>query len=351
MTLGALYSPMPAAAQAPDTPILTINRLKYAGGPVEKGPDGRTLDARLTEALQQYLSEVAGNHFHVAGTSKSPRSKVRLTLEGELSRVGPGGSETEGSFLCVLRLYREGNPRLIIGQWAGTAQTLRELTGNIRQDKRFDKMGLMGELSKRVAAAVSDTASMAQAAAFSALVEAASKNPKRIEVVVLSERPGGQRGSGLTQVVIGDKYRVEVKSPEAGSVYIVALGPGGRPQSLFVPGQEAVLTPNMATLVPSGAPLSVNGPPGATEQEIVVLVRQKSAGLAAMSPEPVTTRPLEIAAKASLYEPDVPVQVVGGGDDPPIPADTGIARLLAAAAGDPPGTWIAQKITLQFAAR
>ena len=147
----AKTTPQPSSASTAAVPllpefVLTVKTLRDAGG-VERG-----LNTRLTMALTHFLSEQNTPAIRI-GTNGAAPANTRYTLEGEVSCV-TGRSEDSVRYLIVIRLYREDTQRALIGQWAGSADSLRCLTVNLRHDPRFHLRGLIGELGVRIIAAL-----------------------------------------------------------------------------------------------------------------------------------------------------------------------------------------------------
>ena len=354
--------PAPGRADAPTrapATSLTVQPLRDAGGLEGRTTEGQPLNRRYSEALVKHLGDNAGGRFVVAAKS-DPKAKVRLTLEGDLSHVESPAADG-GAYMCVLRLWREGQPRQLIGQWAGYAETLRFLTGNLRHDPRVDQDGLLGELSKRICAMVTGIAAGDQAEAVVTLVDAASKL-KRIDAVVVPE--GGTGGSAWEPVVSGGAYRLRVASQDVGSVFLIALGAEGRPEALYVPqpGQELDVAPGRPVVLPPQEPIAAGEVKTPTKRELLVLVRRRGNGA---SPGSGLGHPAETPGAGP---PDGPaplpgsVERVGDGETPlpvcvidgrgsrtlPSPGDPAVARLLAMAKADPPGAWVARRITVHL---
>ena len=135
-----------ARARAQET-TLTVRPLRDGGG-LERG-----LNVRLTTALARFLTDHAAKSVRVSSENNSPPSPkavaARYTLEGDLTFTN-GADEQNSRFLLVTRLFRETTPKVLVGQWAGTADSLRSLTVNLRRDPRVHALGLVGELGSRI---------------------------------------------------------------------------------------------------------------------------------------------------------------------------------------------------------
>ena len=161
----AIASPVAKADNpVPPKAVVWIEPIADSGGAGEKMSDNETLARRFTKGLRVALEGEARERFDVRIAARSvPASSpaVRFVLRGGLSRVqGVGEVSSDQPFLCIVRLFREipltvgGKPtRRLVGQWAGTARGLRDLTGNLARDPRVHALGLAGELSRRITAA------------------------------------------------------------------------------------------------------------------------------------------------------------------------------------------------------
>jgi hypothetical protein len=154
-----------AAEPVISKPVILLETMVDSGGAEQKMPGGETLARRFTGGLRAALEGAAGEHFtvRVSGRSESPvPSAVRFVLRGGLSRVqGEDEASPDQPYLCIVRLFQETfsadgsrKKRRLVGQWAGTARGLRDLTGNLSRDPRVHVLGLAGELSRRICMAV-----------------------------------------------------------------------------------------------------------------------------------------------------------------------------------------------------
>ena len=152
-----------AKADSPTVPKVAvwIEPIADSGGAGEKMSDGETLARRFTKGLRAALEGEARERFDVRIAARSDPAAsptVRFVLRGGLSRVqGVGEASSDQPYLCIVRLFQETTPavgakttRRLVGQWAGTARGLRDLTGNLARDPRVHALGLAGELSRRV---------------------------------------------------------------------------------------------------------------------------------------------------------------------------------------------------------
>ncbi len=127
--------------------VLALKPLRDAGG-IERG-----LNMRLTTALSRFLNDQKMPQVRLMGSAAQSAPGSHWTLEGDVS-CATGRGEDNARFLIVVRLYRDEVPRTLIGQWTGTATSLRCLTVNLRHDPRFHSLGLIGELGSRIVVAL-----------------------------------------------------------------------------------------------------------------------------------------------------------------------------------------------------
>lgn len=293
---------------------IAVQPLRDAGGAGEKGPDGASLNVRLTRGLEAYLGEAARGRLRLVPASAQPD----FSAQGEISKpdTAPAGA---GPYLLVLRLFREGKSRQLIGQWAGVADTVRDLSGNILRDPRVDPNGLTGELCKRaIAAAVGG--SWPQMESFDKLL-------------------GTTRATGVEAKVLpapGGGYRIEVKSDAAGTVFVVGMR-AGVPRALLLSEAPQVvdLSAGKAVVLPTQKTFALEEPASIGPREVVVLVRRKAAEREVLKTTEVTP---------SGNEPSV--RIIEGGKEPA--GEAGVTRILQLATADTPGLWRAVRMPLHL---
>ncbi len=214
-----LWLPTGAVHAAPFT--LRLRPLRDAGG-VE-----HELPARLTNALAHLLGDHGDLTMRIE-TTERPGSggerdtATRYALEGEVSYAS-GSGEGSGRYLLVARLLREGRTRALIGQWAGSASSLRYLTANLRRDPRVNTLGLIGEIGSRVLAAIAaDTTS--PEGQWRTLLSGLQplRSPKARMVSV--DRPT----SPASEAAGGDTFRVRFEPPMPLRAYLILSGTDGK---------------------------------------------------------------------------------------------------------------------------
>ncbi len=351
---------------APAAAVVRVPALRDAGGLTERGPDGEPLNEALAMALRGSLEAAAAGRFTVtADAARAPfraAGTATFSLDGDLSHVA-ADDPTGGPYMAVLRLHREGEPRQLVGQWAGTAESLRYLTANLRHVPGVHAHGLMGELAERVAATVVGQAGGEAARALDALLRATPR-PQRIEAGIVAEPDGATTPAELPP---GTRYRVRVNCQEGGQLFLLRVCAVGRPAALtpIDSGRSVEVMPGKPLLLPADAPL-VAGDSGG--DALVVLFRRQTEEPRPRGRRSPGSPPFHLAAEgllkpgrdrdrdpASLGTPAVgapagapPVTVVEGGiaPIPPIDEDPALARFLRQAAADPPGTWVAVRVRM-----
>lgn len=378
----------PAAIAAVE---VRVAPLKATGGAIGKGPDNKPIEERFTTALQKLLTESAKGKFGTNGTA----SNSDFVVEGELSALQTA-KNTAGGYLCTVRLFQTGKSgRRLVGQWAGTAKTVRDLTGNITKDKSISSLGLAGELATRIGAVVSaamgtgsgETAKPATVftpAVYNALIKTATANRRLTVDVVPAGATGAADAKPRNTLLPGEKYHLQVSAQDAGDVYVLALVSDrendGKPKSPYAQNEALSALPGRPVLLPPNAPFTA---PASGTADWVVFVRRKTikAGTSAsvivprsaggwrvpgfvLLPGAVGDDPYGIADTPPDYGvPDVSqgaaVTVIGGaltatpiGAVKPVPAnakselDNETERILTLMQSDAAGTWVALEIKL-----
>ena len=195
---------------------LTIRSL-HDGGGLESG-----LSARLTTALARFLTDHTAKSVQVKADGNPvslPLPKVgRYTLEGDLTFAN-GADDQNARFLLVLRLFREVTPRTLIGQWAGTADSLRSLTVNLRHDPRIHTLGLIGEMGTRIAACLNaDTASVN--AQWTRMLPQLSIPSSPFDMVSADDK-----ARSLRQIAVGSSFRLRARRDVTCRAYLLLSDP------------------------------------------------------------------------------------------------------------------------------
>lgn len=296
-------------AAAPKLTI-SVSTLRDLGGASYKGPDGKPLTERLASALRKYLSDGAEGRYTVggiAGAAEAPKTAPKFVVEGDISAIEVGDADKR-PYLLITRVFREdGKARRLVAQYAGSAQSLRDLTGNMTNQAGVSRMGLAGQMAKEIANAA--LAARGGTEEFDALVKAAT-TVRRVTVDVLSEASGDQKPR--QQLVSGEKYRLRVNSQDAGSVYIVAVAADGRPMTPYAQSEPLDVAQGAPVVLPPNSPFTapkVNAP---TTVEYIILVRKKKSTASSQMPS-FDTR--NMVASAAPIAPLFPRGAVRGGQE------------------------------------
>ncbi len=236
-TGGDFATPSSAPSKQPASTI-SLRGLRNGGEPTEAGSNGLPLQQNLTTALLDYLNQKSRGLYVFAPEEqlRQKRALAPYSLEGEIYAFNPASNSSAAAaganYRCVLRLYADGRPRKLLGQWTASANSLRFLTGNLAGDRRISRDGLIGELGRRV---------LAQIAACSQESEAAL-----LEDVV-------------RQLDAGDALGIQVKllAPTAAPPADTGPAPDPGPD----PGP---LDPNTPAEAPDGTPALPQPPPPGT---------------------------------------------------------------------------------------
>ena len=278
-----------------------------------------------------------------------------------------------------MRLFHAGgNGRYLVGQWAGTARGLRDLTGNIGKDAGVSTLGLAGELASRIATVVGGASGGVKAGGgggtppevYNALIKTATASP-RLTADVITEGAGNAQPRNT--LLPGEKYRLRVSPQDAGTIYILSLGVNGKPSSPYAQNEPLDGSPGRAVTLPPNSPF-IAPKSGATEW--VILLRRKDADKASVAVPGVTLLSMRgVALLPGALEPDTPqygvpdlppygvpdtisagapVAVIGGavGVAPVAVAptkgklDEETERILGMMKRDAPGTWVALSLKL-----
>ena len=133
-------------------PIIVLKQIRNTGGALIKNKSGKPLNESLTTGLFELLKERSKEGF-IPVKGKAPNRSVEqrfFTLEEDISHTETDG-EDGGPYLLTARLYEEdGKRHRLVAQWTGYADTFRNLTSNLRGDRRVSREGLFGMLADRL---------------------------------------------------------------------------------------------------------------------------------------------------------------------------------------------------------
>lgn len=327
-----------------------VRPLRDAGGLPDAGTNGQPVNERLGRALEIYLADVANGRYVVidpsgkpvpplpkstAGgdmTAKSLPTAV-FSVEGELSHVESAEAEG-GAYLCALRLFKEGSPRRLLGQWAGTAASLRYLTGNLRSVPDVDNAGLVGEIGKRLAQQIVAFSGPDQATQLAGIVASAPARPS-LKMIV-----DGKPAAAEPSLANGTRYQVDIAPPTGGTVYAVLIDARGNARALEVPdaAHEIKIEAGQHLLMPAKDRSATADSSYGSPQSVVILIRKEKSG--------TVTQPRQVGGgdNPDTAAPGGPVRILEGGATRTARVDPAVARLLDMAGADPPGTWLAARL-------
>ncbi len=277
--------------------VLRVRPLRNAGGTI--APE---LPARLTRALARFLHDHTDPTLRVETGQNTDTGGARepmtcYALEGDLSYAA-GATEESGRYLLVARLLRDGRPSALIGQWAGSAASLRYLTANLRNDPRVHTLGLIGEIGSRVLLAVAADAACPERR-WQTLASHLSPLRTPRGSVVQAEAPYAPR----TEIVGGDTIRVRLQGETTVGCYLLTFGANGIGEA-----QALNMTLRETPLNASADSQAVHLPEGTQEAWVIcrISVPERSA-----SDARVRSRHTRFCT--SLGEEDeAPVQVLNG---------------------------------------
>jgi hypothetical protein len=330
-----VFCALPVRAQTPAAkpglPTLHIGPLVNKGGAGVVDPDGTPLYTGFARALALAL-KAEGEAAPLPFTVETPRAAPvklapvpRFRLEGELSVSG-----TEGPYLCVLRLVDTAGKGRVAAQWAGVAQTLRDLTGNLSRDSRVHSLGLAGEFARRVTGATRGILTPNPGALNEAFAKRVAESGKTNRLTLEAVLENGKAGDTLAP---GAKFRLRVATHDAGDIYVFALNKQNQPVAAFVQADIPVVLPGRPVLLPAtGAPFSLRKDAALTF--VAVLVRRPDIALAE-----------GVASSA------VPAVIVlnGSAKLPDAPTDPLVARLMALLKTKKPDEMLSAHLTVKAA--
>lgn len=290
---------------------LAVHPLRDAGG-LPRG-----LNIRLTTALSHFLNDQPDKAYRLASSKPAASTaSLRYSIDGELScATGPG--DESARYLLVTRLYREEGHRILIGQWAGTAASLRYLTTNLRNVSNVHTLGLVGELGSRIGTALTVDKAGVGAVWHRLLPRFLALHSAEIELISTEEPP-----RLLKQPVDGARFRLRIRSSIALQAVLLSVDIHGslRLTSLNAPTSELMLKQGDGYVSP---PLILPE----NSVEIWVLTRQ-------LSESKVSTPPSN--RSCAIKSDDSPVHVLSGVGEigGPLP-DPLLTRLISELAQKP----------------
>lgn len=306
---------------------LTVPTLRDAGGLPAPAAGEPSLILSLTNGLRATLAEMSYGRVMVAAVR--PRGNATSwTLEGDISCVSRGSDAKE--YLCVVRLFQEGSPRILRGQWAGHAESLRFLTGNLGMPG-VHILGLFGEFSQSVLKVLDAAAELEDVQRLTALCTQVASTADTAVTFSRGETSLAQE-DGLPVVCSGAVCQLVVQSRDSlGYGFIIPGWTDARWLTLRALDGQGTLAYGVASLT---FPV-VTRP---TKLDVWVLLRTQKQStavsvLAATLPEALLTT-------------DAPVALTPTTDATPSTPHSLAALACAILERDPPGSWVAQRVTV-----
>ena len=328
--VGLLWS-VAIAAQAAPLAALRVRPLHAAGG---EGGVERELPARLTTAMGKFLRDHADPALRIETAERAELSAgragvSRYTLEGDLSYASGPDAES-GRYLLVARLTREGMPSALIGQWAGSASSLRYLTANLRSDPRVHTLGLIGEIGSRVLTAVAADAATPDRQ-WRALVSRlpAMRIPK--VMIIQAEPPYSVR----PEIAGGAAFRLRLPAAQGLPCYLLTSGAESTLEALpLTPTTQKAVSAHAAPTESQVVRL-----PEGTREAWMVCRNVPAAHAATVR----TYKPHGRSCRGSADEDDAPVHVVNGVGKAVTVQKEILTSLLAEIAREPQG-WLVMRL-------
>lgn len=234
----ALLLWLSAVASVQAVPVaLRLRPLRDAGGV------DHALPARLTTALAQFLRDHGGQTLRVE-TAERPASggerdpAARYVLEGDLS-FASGLGEDSGRYLLVVRLLREGRTHVLIGQWAGSASSLRSLTANLRRDPRVHTLGLIGEIGSRILPVIAADAAGPDRQWRALLPGLQPMRSLKARIV-----PAQPQSPLVAEIADGGAFRIRFEVPAPLRAYLLLSGADGKLAALPLTVAEGKAAPH-----------------------------------------------------------------------------------------------------------
>jgi len=335
-----------------------------------------SLNVQFTRGLEDLLTSNAKGRYLVESHGKDVKSPetgaIHLTLEGDLSHLENGGQNGGGSYLCAVRLFRDGKTRKMIGHWAGYARTFRDVSDNVQRDPNIHPGGLIGEISTRVTDILVHLGTGSVATRFEKFVKEHPDKGSKMAAVLVT--PGHDNPQPLHDPATeGDGFRVQVNVKETGELYIVGSDAHGHPGlmlnrethgPLIVSAAKPLLAPDVME-----PPFNIEAAESTPNREIIVLLRTLPRSTSVPNPNHVlngsgssglhlennreneTESALRSICQATKLKSDAQsVVILDGGtavDTSVSPSDSGIERILTMAEQDPAGSWTAVRLKIK----
>ncbi|MGO8670509.1 MAG: hypothetical protein ACLQVD_03970 [Capsulimonadaceae bacterium] len=313
-------------------PVVAVAEITDAGG-LGTGADGRRLNVRFTEAVRSTLESKSGGRFILTdppAPGDTSGTAPQMIVEGDLSHIASTARDG-GAYVCALRLYLAGKPRVLLADWVAEADTLRYLTGNLSDNRGVDPQGAVAELCDRLIVAILGGESAVDRDTLGALV-AKSASVSHLNVTLQQDA-----ASTPGQVPAGQPYRLNIDSGDPGVVYVLGIDPDGATREIVAPdaGHQSVIAPGHPVLVPESSPLVADSTTVPVDRDYIVLVHR-------------TVSDSAMPASDLSMDPSVPVKLIGRGPTDPSPDDPAVASLCSAISNAPEGSWLATRVAVHI---
>ena len=322
-------SSLHAEGASPSRLHLLLLPIRDAGGANAPNSKEIPLTTRLNSAVRKYLEARSKGDFtlqEVKQKPTSPQPGVSVLLETEISRV-QSGDPNENPYLLTSRLSLLTKPARLIGQWSGSAKSLRYLTANLSHAMGVSEYGLVGEIGNRVSNVLKTLERNETSAEFGML-----RREMNSRGISFSQNSGKESEGTLPLRVVsvsGGTLSLLVQKPD-GSLEDVTESIPVTARSLK-PGEESafVLT------LPADLKTENSG-----SLQVIALVRRTEAKPEADGDRSVSNQ--NPAQTPNRMSSDSPVQVLDSGSASRILSETSLSRLLLKIRTEPADFWTVQ---------
>lgn len=325
---------------ADNAALIGIKVLSNAGG-LPKTTTETDLAKNYTTGLVKAIESAAQHRVQIIS---APNSTAGFVLEGSLSRTE--NSVNGGAYLCVLKLSKKvGESDIIIGQWAGYAENLRYLSGNLNGFPGVSNQGLLGELSICVINEVNRYRAHVDGVPYSLIQTAADSGLDAF--IVLPTQANPSQPNKKVVLKPNQPFAVSVKSTTDGSIFAVTKDSLGQfvCRSLTASDQPCIVKAGKPITLPTAETWTSDSTSG--DKVLYVLLRKNTpikTAKAVLSEGQSRENPPE----KSVNSPDLPVRVISVVNNSRLEsvykADKQVEELLAMIAQDPKQSWIVKAI-------
>ena len=337
LTLGHCGEALPQSANPggtehrPTRARLFLLPIKDAGGANTVNPKESPLTERLGSAVRKYLEPRLRGECSLFEAKSRPNSSqpgVSLSFEMEISRV-QSGDPSQNPYLFTSRLYLLTKPAKLIGQWSGTAKTLRYLTANLSHSTGVSEYGLVGELGNLVIHNLKTLECKEPEAEFGMLKRDLDSKDLTLAFIGNSD----SRDMGV----------VKLSSSVSGSLSLLLQEQDGALTDLsgLIPSPSTSVEAGIESVFTLSLPLKSDRE-NINSCRLIALVRR--ASIQEKSSTVVETGNSKYSEPPSGS--DSPVQILTSGNPVDPSSETSVSRILRAIRFSPPGSWSLQSIKL-----